>query len=161
MLEKDENGEPISWLRSKSRFLSDLAAGEARIIKINGKWTVHFKQRQPNGYFKYYKTDFIDNVSDDEDYSVNDELLKHITEMVQLEYAVRLDGKNYVLILSDKEADDFIASDEHLSECSAVYVLTAVLLTAEQEKKLKDNKISVFVIPDYYFENELLEVGER
>lgn len=50
VLEKDENGEPISWLRSESRFLSDLEEGEVRVIKINGKWTVHFKQRQPEGY---------------------------------------------------------------------------------------------------------------
>lgn len=50
ILEKDENGEPISWLRSESRFLADLAIGETRIVKINGKWTVHFKQRQPEGY---------------------------------------------------------------------------------------------------------------
>jgi len=50
LLEKEDNGEPISWLRSKPRFLQDLADGEARIIKIKDKWTVHFKQRQPEGY---------------------------------------------------------------------------------------------------------------
>jgi len=50
VLEKEENGEPISWLRSEQRFLSDLQKGETRIIKINGKWTVHFKQRMPEGY---------------------------------------------------------------------------------------------------------------
>jgi len=50
ILEKDDNGEPISWLRSEQRFLSDLEEGEVRIIKINGKWTVHFKQRMPLGY---------------------------------------------------------------------------------------------------------------
>ena len=110
---------------------------------------------------KYYKTDFIDKTSEDEEYSVSDELLKHIAEMVQLEYAVRLDGKNYVLLLSDEEADTFIADNEKLSACSAVYVSTAVLLTAEQEKKLSELGIAIFVIPDYYFENELLEVGER
>ena len=42
ILDKDENGEPISWLRSESRFLSDLEQGEVRIIKIKDKWTVHF-----------------------------------------------------------------------------------------------------------------------
>jgi adenine-specific DNA-methyltransferase len=52
ILQYEENGEPISWLRSESRFLSDLEAGETRIIKVNGKWTVHFKQRQPKGYMK-------------------------------------------------------------------------------------------------------------
>lgn len=50
VLEFEENGEPISWLRSKPRFLSDLSNGEARIVKVKGKWTVHFKQRQPEGY---------------------------------------------------------------------------------------------------------------
>ena len=50
VLQYEENGEPISWLRSEARFLSDLKAGETRIIKVNGKWTVHFKQRQPKGY---------------------------------------------------------------------------------------------------------------
>lgn len=50
ILEKDENGEPISWLRSESRFISDLEQGEVRIIKIKDNWTVHFKQRQPEGY---------------------------------------------------------------------------------------------------------------
>ncbi len=50
VLEFEENGEPISWLRSKPRFLSDLSQGEARIVKVKGKWTVHFKQRQPEGY---------------------------------------------------------------------------------------------------------------
>lgn len=50
VLQYEENGEPISWLRSEARFLSDLEAGETRIIKVNGKWTVHFKQRQPKGY---------------------------------------------------------------------------------------------------------------
>ena len=110
---------------------------------------------------KYYKTDFIDKTSPDPDYNIEGELLKHIAEMVQLEYAVKLDGTNYVLLMSDEQADNFIANDESLARCKAIYVSTAVLLTAEQQKKLSDNGIAVFVIPDYYFESELLEVGER
>lgn len=50
ILENDENGEPISWLRSEQRFLSDLEEGEVKLLKINNKWTVHFKQRMPVGY---------------------------------------------------------------------------------------------------------------
>ncbi|MBQ3054088.1 MAG: site-specific DNA-methyltransferase [Clostridia bacterium] len=129
---------------------------------IRGYTTDKGKVFAPNSAnLKYYKTDFIDKTSEDEEYSVGEELLGHIAEMVQLEYAVRLDGKNYVLLLSDEEADTFIADDEKLSACSAVFVSTAVLLTAEQEKKLSELGIAIFVIPDYYFENELLEVGER
>lgn len=110
---------------------------------------------------KCYKTDFVPKISTEEDYSVGDHLLDHITEMVQLEYAVKLDGTNYVLIMSDEEADTFIADSEKLSNCKALYISTAVLLTSEQQEAIKRNNINVFIIPDYYFESELLEVGER
>ena len=110
---------------------------------------------------KYYQTDFIKKSSCDEDYSVSAELLKHISEMVQLEYAVNLDGKKYALLLSDEDADSFIAEKDNLSECQALFVSTDVLLTSEQHKQLERNGISIFIIPDYYFESELLEVGER
>lgn len=49
VLEYDEDGNPISWLRSKARFDSDVKAGEIRIVNINGKWSVQFKQRIPLG----------------------------------------------------------------------------------------------------------------
>lgn len=49
VLEKDEFGNPISWLRSEPRFKEDVANGEIRIIKINDKWSVQFKQRIPDG----------------------------------------------------------------------------------------------------------------
>ncbi len=49
VLEKDDFGNPISWLRSEPRFYDDLANGEVRIIKINDKWSVQFKQRMPEG----------------------------------------------------------------------------------------------------------------
>jgi len=113
------------------------------------------------GNLKYYKTGFITKSSYDPDYSVGNELLQHISEMVQLEYAVKLDGQNYVLILSDEEADALIEETEKLENCKALYISSDVLLTSEQSKKLIDYGISMFVIPDYYFESELLEVGER
>ncbi len=49
ILEYDEDGNAISWLRSKARFDSDIEAGEIRIIKIGEKWSVQFKQRIPLG----------------------------------------------------------------------------------------------------------------
>ena len=81
--------------------------------------------------------------------------------MVQLEYAVKLDGANYILLLSDEQADGFIGNSEKLEACKAVYVSTAVLLTAAQQKELEKRGIQLYIIPDYYFESELLEVGER
>ncbi len=49
VLQYDDLGNPISWLRSEPRFKSDLAKGDARIIKIKDNWSVQFKQRLPEG----------------------------------------------------------------------------------------------------------------
>lgn len=49
VLQYDDDGNPISWLRSKARFESDIKSGEARIVKLSGKWSVQFKQRIPVG----------------------------------------------------------------------------------------------------------------
>ncbi|MFR4947821.1 site-specific DNA-methyltransferase [Thomasclavelia spiroformis] len=50
VLEYNEDGNPISWLRSKERFESDIKEGEVRIIKSNkNTWSVQFKQRIPKG----------------------------------------------------------------------------------------------------------------
>ncbi|UNM96267.1 site-specific DNA-methyltransferase [Ignatzschineria rhizosphaerae] len=50
VLEYDENGNKISWLRSEARFQSDLEKGDIRIFQKNdGNWSVQFKQRLPKG----------------------------------------------------------------------------------------------------------------
>lgn len=49
VLQYDDDGNPISWLRSKPRFDSDIKAGEIRIVKLGDKWSVQFKQRIPLG----------------------------------------------------------------------------------------------------------------
>lgn len=49
VLQYDENGNPISWLRSETRFLNDLKNGDVRIVNINNSWSVQFKQRLPKG----------------------------------------------------------------------------------------------------------------
>ena len=40
LLEHDEDGNRISWLRSKERFEIDLAAGE-EFRQIDGKWKLY------------------------------------------------------------------------------------------------------------------------
>lgn len=129
---------------------------------IFGYTSVTGKVFKPNpANLKYYKTSFIDKHSEDLDYSVNDELLNHIVEMVQLEYAVSLDGLNYILLMSDDAADAFITDVDKLEKCKGLYLSSTVLLTSEQIRTLADSGVSVYTIPDYYFESELLEVGER
>lgn len=102
----------------------------------------------------YYKTDFVAKDSDE----LSDELLEHIIEMIQLEYGVRVDGRKYVMIMSDEEMDDFERNRAAYKDLRAVFVSQDVLLSAKQEQMLR--KLSSFVIPDYYFDFELREAGE-
>ncbi|MFD1404912.1 hypothetical protein, partial [Robinsoniella peoriensis] len=108
--------------------------------------------------FKYYKTNFIPKTSDDEFYSVGEKLTEHIKEMVQLEHGISLDNDEYALLLSDEDADELEKNEEKLSKCKGIYVSTSVFLTREQKSKF--DGISITNIPDYYFEEELREVGE-
>ena len=50
VLQYDEDGNPISWLRSEKRFKEDIIQGEIRIVpSSSGGWSVQFKQRMPQG----------------------------------------------------------------------------------------------------------------
>lgn len=107
---------------------------------------------------KYFKTDFIAKSSDDDFYSVEEELTKHIKEMIELERGISIDNEKYLLILTDDDADALEKTPEKVKKCKAVYISGAVFLTRKQEALL--NGIETITIPQYYFEDELMEVGE-
>lgn len=103
---------------------------------------------------KYYRTDFV---SKDEEY-LSDALLEHIAEMVQLEHGVKIDGNKYLMILDDDQADEVLAHWAEYPDVRALYVSRNVLFTTEQNALLANTEIHI--IPDYYFNFELKEVGE-
>lgn len=103
---------------------------------------------------KYYRTDFVSNDAED----VSEELLSHITEMVQLEHGVKIDGSDYLIIMNDDELD---ALEQRWSECGhvkAMYVSKNVLFTTAQKKLFSG--VEIHIVPDNYFQFELKEVGE-
>lgn len=103
---------------------------------------------------KYYRTDFV---SKDEEY-LSDALLAHIAEMIQLEHGIKLDGQNYIMVLDDDEADELAAHWNEYPNVKALYVSKDVLLTTDQNTLFKD--VDIHIIPDYYFNFELREIGE-
>lgn len=110
---------------------------------------------------KYYKTEYIDKQAyDDDGYDVKSKLLNHITEMVQIEHGVRIDGETYKIIFTDEEIDMFTADKTNLTKCKKVYISSQVLLTKEQEVLFNELGIDIILIPEYYFRNELREVEE-
>lgn len=103
---------------------------------------------------KYYRTDFVSKDAED----VSEELLAHITEMVQLEHGVKIDSSEYLIIINDDELDALEQNWDNCGNVKAMYVSKNVLFTTAQ-KKLFGN-IEIHIIPDNYFQFELKEVGE-
>jgi adenine-specific DNA-methyltransferase len=103
---------------------------------------------------KYYRTDYV---SKDEEY-LSDALMEHISEMIQLEHGVKLDGQRYIMVLDDDEADELAAHWDEYPDVKALYVSKNVLFTTKQNTLFKN--VEVHIIPDYYFNFELREVGE-
>ncbi len=103
---------------------------------------------------KYYKTDFVSRKEE----FLSDALLAHMREMIQLEHGVKIDGSNYIMVMSDEEADELQANWANYPNAKALYVSKNVLFTTEQCVLFADTDI--YIIPDYYFNFELKEVGE-
>ena len=100
---------------------------------------------------KYFKVDYIP-VSERMYYEYADELLAHIRELVELENGIDFMGNAEVgIVLTDDELVEFIENGENFVKCNKLYVGHDVLMDAEQVQLLKDRKISIHVIPDYYY----------
>ncbi|EOT27286.1 hypothetical protein C805_01394 [Eubacterium sp. 14-2] len=82
----------------------------------------------------------------------------HIGEMVQLEHSTTLNKEQYLLILTDDQADELEHNAEKLYKCKGIYISSSVFLTAKQERLFSGK--ALITIPDYYFEDELRESGE-
>jgi len=95
--------------------------------------------------------------SKNEEY-LSDALLEHIAEMIQLEHGIKLDGQNYIMVLDDEDADELAVHWSEYPNVKALYVSKDVLLTTEQNALFKN--VDIHIIPDYYFNFELREVGE-
>ena len=104
--------------------------------------------------FKYYKTEFVAKDSE----TFVDDLITHTDEMIQLEYGVQIDKDKYISILTDEEANELFENWDKYPNIKAIYVSRHVILSAEQRKLFYTK--DVYIIPDYYYREELREVGE-
>ena len=103
---------------------------------------------------KYYHTDYIPKKND----NLANDLIAHIDEMIQLEYHVKIDKEKYISILTDEDADELEKNWQNFPNIRAIYISRSVLLTGKQ-RELFETK-DCFVVPDYYFREELREAGE-
>lgn len=133
-----------------NRFSTEIKDG---YLLLNGV-TVFREMKGISANLKYYHTDFV---SKDEEF-LSDALLNHIAEMIQLEHGIKLDGKEYLMVLTDEEADELASHWQDYPDLKGIYLSNNVLLTTKQEHLFKN--VETYIIPDYYFDFELEEAGE-
>lgn len=100
---------------------------------------------------KYYKVDYIP-ISERLYYEYADELLRHVRELVELENGINFTGNSKIaIVLTDEELKSFIADIDSFKKCRKLYLGHDVLTSGEQEDILKEHKIKINIIPDYYY----------
>lgn len=107
---------------------------------------------------KYYKTSYIPRLNNDEE-NLNINLMKNIRNLIQLENGIEIDDQKIKVLFNEESVDDFSINIDELNVCEKLYVSSDILLTSEQERLFEENNIEVYIIPEYYFEDEIMEVA--
>lgn len=132
------------------KFFTEIDGGYVYVYGV----TVYEKMHGIPANLKYYRTEFVPKDTDD----VSEALLFHITEMIQLEHGVKIDGSNYIMVMSDDEADVLELHWNEHQDVKALYISKNVLLTTSQNALF--GNVEIHIIPDDYFKFEMQEVGE-
>ena len=106
---------------------------------------------------KFLTTGFIKKNSDDT--ILSNELLEHVKYMIELENMIDLTQEDRLLILTEEQLKDAFKNNKIKSGVT-IYMPPYILLSREEEAILREKEITVIDIPDYYFTEELREVGE-
>ena len=125
-----------------------------RLIKVN-YGTPEVKPLKFN--LKYYRTNYIPRLNNEEE-NIQENLLLNIKNLIQLENGINIDDKKIKVIFDEKTIDEFSTKIDEVMECEKLYISSDILLTAKQTKLFKDNNVEIFIIPEYYFDEEIKEV---
>lgn len=106
---------------------------------------------------KYYRCTYIPRINTENE-NLHNNLLINIKNLIQLENGIEIDDNKIRVYLDEEELDKFSTNKEELEVCEKVYISSDILLTSEQEEIFENNNIEVYIIPEYYFEDEIREV---
>lgn len=111
---------------------------------------------------KYYTVKYIEKSNnEDQGYYITNELSKYIKELVQLEHGTNIENNNeYKILYSDEDVDEFVSNDDLIKKCKVIYLDNNALITENQIEKFEKYNIKICYIPDYYFEEELMEIEQ-
>ena len=106
---------------------------------------------------KYYRCTYIPRINTETE-NLHNNLLINIKNLIQLENGIEIDDNKIRVYLNEDELDRFSINENELEICEKIYISSDILLTSEQENIFENNNIEVYIIPEYYFEDEIMEV---
>lgn len=102
---------------------------------------------------KYYKTDYV--VKDEfPDVSLEYELLKYVTPLVELEFGIDITNPKVQIVLNEEQLESLIDNKELISN-STIFMHPDVFRDDKQNQVLQDLQIKIQEIPNYFFGSEL------
>lgn len=122
--------------------------------KITYKRLTNVQKRIPHN-LKYFETTYIQKNNNEK---IQQEIMDKIKHLIELEFRIDMDNNQCRIILTDEEANDLEEVFYELDKLESIFISNDVLLTSKQEKLFNTKKL--VVIPDFYFGNELREIGE-
>lgn len=153
-LNKDDNGNRkyILCTNNENKICEEITYTRIKNV-ING----YGKYSSCTSNLKYYRCTYIPRINTEEE-NLHSNLLINIKNLIQLENGIQIDDNKIRVYLDEDELDKFSLDENALNDCNKVYVSSDILLTSEQEEIFSNNNIEVYIIPEYYFEDEIKEV---
>ncbi|MDG9745641.1 hypothetical protein BMS80_08415 [Leuconostoc pseudomesenteroides] len=102
---------------------------------------------------KYFKTDFVIK-EEFPDVSLEYELLKYITPLVELEFGIDITNPKVQIVLNEEQLESLIDNKQLISN-STIFMHPDVFRDDKQNQILQDLQIKVQEIPNYFFGTEL------
>ena len=125
--------------------------------RIKNVITGYGKYNPLKSNLKYYRCTYIPKINTETE-DLHNNLLINIKNLIQLENGIEIDDNIIRVYLNEDELDKFSTNEKKLEICEKVYISSDILLTSEQENIFENNNIEVYIIPEYYFEDEIMEV---
>lgn len=158
-LNKEDNGNRqfILCTNNENKICEEITYQRLKTIitglrKDNSKYSDGIKNN-----LKYYRCTYIPRINTENE-NLHNNLLINIKNLIQLENGIEIDDNKIRVYLDEEELDKFSTNKEELEICEKVYISSDILLTSEQEETFENNNIEVYIIPEYYFEDEIKEV---
>lgn len=158
-LNKEDNGNRqfILCTNNENKICEEITYQRLKTIitglrKDNSKYSDGIKNN-----LKYYRCTYVPRINTENE-NLHNNLLVNIKNLIQLENGIEIDDNKIRVYLDEEKLDKFSTTKEELEVCEKVYISSDILLTSEQEEIFENNNIEVYIIPEYYFEDEIKEV---